>query len=153
MPPGKRSTDPSDYPVGKADYALRSVEGVRRRAREQGEHVGRFVERLLEGPLPWTKMRQAYGLLRLCERYGAPRVEALCARALAFEVLDVRRLERMLKAGADRPAPVESAGPAKIFVLPSSRFARPVTAFVTRATAAVLDEASNVNNDSDGGAA
>jgi hypothetical protein len=33
------------------------------------QHVGTYAERLLAGPLPWTRMRQAYGLLRLCERY------------------------------------------------------------------------------------
>jgi transposase len=148
VPPGKRSTDPSDYPVGKADYAMRSVDGVRRRAREQGEHVGRFAERLLDGPLPWTKMRQGYGLLRLCDRYGATRVDALCARALAFDVLDVPRLERMLKAGADRPPPVESAGPAKIFVLPPSRFARPSASFATRSVTS-----DGGPTDPDGGAA
>ncbi len=96
--PGKRSTDPGDYPVGKADHALRSVDSIRTRARERGQHVGTFVDRLLEGPLPWTKMRQAYGLVRLCDRYGADRVDALCARALAFDVLDVPRIDRMLKA-------------------------------------------------------
>jgi hypothetical protein len=75
--PGKRSTDPNDYPVGKADYALRSVDKLKERAREHGEHVGSFAERLLGGPLPWGRMRQGYGLLRLCERYGAERVDAL----------------------------------------------------------------------------
>jgi len=66
--PGKRSTDASDYPSHKAAYALRSVDDVKARARRMGEHVGRYAEQLLGGPLPWTKMRQAYGLLRLCER-------------------------------------------------------------------------------------
>jgi hypothetical protein len=131
VPPGKRSTDPSDYPAGKADYALRSVDAVRRRAREQGEHVGRFAERLLDGPLPWTKMRQGYGLLRLCERYGAARVNALCARALAFDVIDVPRIDRMLREGRDAHATL-GAGQAKLIVLPPSRFARPSAAFATR---------------------
>ncbi|HSY24592.1 MAG TPA: IS21 family transposase [Polyangiaceae bacterium] len=56
--PGKRSTDPADYPVGKPDYALRSVDNLKARAREHGEHVGAFAERLLGGPLPWARMRQ-----------------------------------------------------------------------------------------------
>ncbi len=95
--PGKRSTDAVDYPVGKAGYALRSVERIGTQARGQGAHVAEFVDQLLAGPLPWTRMRTAYGLLRLCDRYGAPRVDALCARAIAFDVLDVERIERMLK--------------------------------------------------------
>ncbi len=68
-----------------------------RSAREQGAHVGAFVERLLGGPVPWIKLRQACSLLRLCQRYGHHRVRALCARALAFEVIDVRRIQGMLK--------------------------------------------------------
>lgn len=95
-PPGKRSTDPSHYPAGKADYAMRSVDSVRTRSAQLGPSIGAFAERLLEGPLPWAKMRQAYGLLRLCDRYGAARVDAACARAIAFDVIDVTRIERML---------------------------------------------------------
>lgn len=89
--PGKRMTDPRDYPEGKADYAMRSVERVSAQARARGAHVGDFIAKLLEGPLPWTKMRQAYGLVRLCDRYGNARVDALCGRALAFGVLDIGR--------------------------------------------------------------
>jgi hypothetical protein len=120
--PGKRSTDPGDYPVGKADYAFRSVERIGAQARERGGHVGQFAERLLAGPLPWTRMRAAYGLLRLCERYGAERVDALCARALAFEVLDVGRIERMLKNAAKTESQAEARG--QVVRLPLGRFAR-----------------------------
>ena len=126
--PGKRSTDPNDYPVGKADYALRSVDGVKRRAREHGEHIGDFAERLLGGALPWVKLRPGYGLLRLCERYGKDRVDALCARALAFDVIDVPRIERMLKSAMQS----ESEGRARQGdPLPPSRFARDPSAFAT----------------------
>ncbi len=154
VPPGKRSTDPADYPVGKADYALRNVEGLKRRAREHGEHVGRFAERLLDGPLPWTKMRQGYGLLRLCERYGAPRVDALCARAMAFDVIDVPRIERMLREARDTQD-TSTGAPGKLIVLPPSRFARPSTAFATRAPvpSTTANRADLDRTDDDGGAA
>jgi hypothetical protein len=45
------------------------------RAKERGEHVGLFAQRLLGGPLPWTTMRQGYELLRRCDRYGDARVD------------------------------------------------------------------------------
>lgn len=129
--PGKRSTDLGHYPVGKAPYASRSVDSLIARARSLGEHVGRYAERLLAGPLPWVKMRQAYGLVRLCERYGTERVDALCARALAFDVVDVPRIERMLKQARRE----EQAAPAgKLVSLPTSRFARDSSAFVTMTT-------------------
>jgi transposase len=127
--PGKRSTDPSDYPVGKADYALRSVDGVKRRARELGEHVGDFADRLLGGALPWAKLRQGYGLLRLCERYGKERVDALCARSLAFDVVDVPRIERMLKSAIATETAASTTG--KLISLPPGRFARDLSAFAT----------------------
>jgi transposase len=127
--PGKRSTDPNDYPVGKSDYALRSVDKLKARAREHGEHVGSFAERLLSGPLPWGRMRQGYALLRLCDRYGAARVDALCARALAFDVVDVMRIERMLKNAQKIESDASAHG--KVVRLPEGRFARDVSTFAT----------------------
>jgi transposase len=126
--PGKRSTDTADYPVGTAPYARRSVESIIAKGREHGEHIGVYAERLLAGPLPWTRMRQAYGLLRLCDRYGADRVNAICARALAFDVIDVPRIERMLKAArtAEHTAPAGTVVP-----MPASRFARDPASFAT----------------------
>jgi hypothetical protein len=67
--PGKRSTDPADYPRTKTAYALRSVDALVGAARAKGQHVGAFAEKLLSGPLPWSKMRQAQALMRLCDRH------------------------------------------------------------------------------------
>jgi hypothetical protein len=92
--PGKRVTDPRDYPEGKADYAMRSVERISAQARARGARIGDFVAKLLEGPLPWTKMRQAYGLVRLCERYGD--------RA-RHDVVDLRAPREVLKRPTHRP--------------------------------------------------
>jgi len=127
--PGQRSTDPNDFPPGKAAWALRDVDSVVRAARSQGERIGEFAERLLAGPVPWLKLRQAYGLLRLCDRYGRERVNALCQRALAFEVFDVSRLEGMLKDA--RRTEDEEVAKGKVIPLPS-RFARDNASFATR---------------------
>ena len=123
VPQGKRSTDPSDYPEGKSTYALRSVEALLARAKTRGTHIGVYADNLLGGPLPWTRMRQAYGLLRLCDTYGDGRVEAVCQSALAFGVVDVGRIGRMLKAAA---APSGAPDVASITVVPitAPRFAR-----------------------------
>jgi hypothetical protein len=94
---GERSTDPKDYPPGKSAYALRSVDGLIAEARKRGHHVGTYAERILAGPLPWSRMRQCYALIGLCDKYGNGRVEALCQSALAFEVIDVVRLRDMLQ--------------------------------------------------------
>lgn len=126
---GQRSTDPKDFPPGKAAWALRDIDAVLGSARAQGAQVGAFAERLLDGPVPWLKLRQAYGLLRLCDRYGRERVNALCARALAFGVIDVPRLERMLKDA--RTTEGEAAASGRVIALPA-RFARAASAFATR---------------------
>ena len=128
--PGQRSTDPKDFPPGKAAWALRDVDSVLGRARGYGEKVGRFAERLLDGSVPWLKLRQAYGLLRLCERYGHDRVNALCGRALAFDVISVPRVEGMLKDERRTEDAAVAAG--RVIVLPA-RFARDVASFATRA--------------------
>jgi hypothetical protein len=73
-------------------------------------------------------MRQAYGLVRLCERYGSERVDGYCKRALEFDVVDVPRIERMLR---QTRRDEEAAPSGKVVVRPPSRFARDASAFAT----------------------
>jgi hypothetical protein len=109
---------------------LRDVDTVLRKAHEYGAKVGAFAQRLLDGPVPWLKLRQAYGLLRLCERYGQDRVNALCERALAFDVIAVPRLEGMLKDARRTEDAAVATG--RVIAMPA-RFARDASAFTTRA--------------------
>ena len=128
QPPGGRSTDPADYPADKSVYALRDVDSLRAKAKDKGVHIGIYADRLLGGPLPWTKMRQAYALLSLCEKYGDGRVEAMCQSALAFDVVNVSKVAAMLKSAAKAPRPSSSG---KVVQLPLPRFARPSAHFET----------------------
>jgi len=96
---GNRSTDPADFPTERRVYALRDVDALRRQAASYGDAVGRFAAAVLEGPLPWTRMRRLYAVLGLARRYGAARVNDACVIALAAEMLDVHRLNRMLALG------------------------------------------------------
>jgi hypothetical protein len=109
-PPGGRSTDPQDLPDEKRAYAMRDLEYLKRVAAGHGAAVGTYAERLLDSPLPWTRMRQVYRLLGLVRRYGAERVEQACQRALDLDVIDVTRisriLERALEATPSRPSHV-----------------------------------------------
>jgi transposase len=130
--PGKRSTDPSDYPEEKAPYAMRSIDALLVRAKARGEHVGVFAERLLGGPLPWTTMRQGYELVRLCDRYGDARVDAQCKAALDFDVIDVPKIGRRLKLAIATEECAQEQG--KLRLLPSAppRFARSTEVFATK---------------------
>lgn len=119
--PGKRSTNPAHFPPDKWIYAQRDSEALIRRARSHGRAVGEFAAKLFgASPMPWTRMRQLYMLLGLVKRYGEPRVDATCIDALAADMIDVFRLERMLKIAAPSPAPTEPAR-----VIPAGRFLRP----------------------------
>ena len=98
--PGQRSTDPNDFPPEKTAYALRDVAFLARQARGHGEAVGQYASALLEGTLPWTRMRQVYALLGLARRYGSARLEAACRIALDVDMVDVHRLRRLLEVAA-----------------------------------------------------
>ena len=127
-PPGGRSTDTSDYPPGRAAYATRDIDHLKREAKTHGAAIGIYAERLLGGDLPWTRMRQVYKLLGLVRRYGETRVNEACERALGFDVVDVNRLDRVLQQAANCP---EETPPRNIVQLPL-RFARPIADFAVR---------------------
>lgn len=127
QPPGGRSTDPADFPPEKAAYAMRDVAFLRRQAEEHGPAVGSFATALLQGPLPWTRMRQCFALLGLCKRYGSQRVNETCTVALAAEMHQVHRLERMLKLGPQ--APVNGTGSTGGNVVPLARYLRPASQY------------------------
>jgi transposase len=124
--PGQRSTDYADYPAALTPYALRAPDWCIRRGAELGPAVGQFLTVLLDGVFPWARLRQAQQLLRLADRFGAARVNAACARALAFDLVDVRRVQRILQTALEgEPAPGERGA---LVPLPA-RFARPPASF------------------------
>jgi transposase len=113
--PGGRSTDPGDYPAGRAEYALRDVATLTAKARAAGPAVGVYAARLLEVPLPWTRMRTVYRLLGLVRSYGPTAVDAACARALELDVVDVTKIARMLEQAREHePTPAEATGTAAV---------------------------------------
>jgi transposase len=105
-PPGGKSIDPSDFPPEKAPYAMRDVDFLAGEAKRHGDAVGEYARAILAGPLPWTRMRRVRALLSLAKKYG-DRVDEVCRIALAADMLDVRRLTRMLEA-AVAPSPAEA---------------------------------------------
>jgi transposase len=128
--PGTRTTDPSDYPTGTATYATRSIDTLRAQARAKGEHIAAYAERVLDIPLPWTRMRRVQELIRLCDKYGAGRVEAVCQSALAFDVIDVTRIARMLKEAIPPAKPGDDRR--RVVSIATPRFARGADHFATR---------------------
>jgi hypothetical protein len=97
-----------------------------RQAAPVGPAAEQFVRVLLGGVFPWARLRQAQKLLRLADRYGAARVNAACARALGFDLVDVGRVEAIVRAALEREPPVAERG--TVVVLPA-RFARAPESF------------------------
>lgn len=124
---GGRVTDPADLPAERTAYAMRDLEHLKRLAADAGPAVGAYATAVLDHPLPWTKMRQAYALLGLVKRWGPDRVEAACRRALDAEAIDVGLIGRMLdRATENTPADQPGPAPATPPTAPSkpARFAR-----------------------------
>ncbi len=65
-------------------------------AAAHGENVGIYAERILDDPLPWTRMRAVYRLLGLVRRYGPGPVDTACSRALDLHVVSVTKIASML---------------------------------------------------------
>ena len=120
QPRGGRATDPEDYPAELSAYTTRAPDRIRSKAAELGPAVGEFAQRHFDGPLPWAKVRQGHKLLRLGQRYTAPRPRCrLCRRALEVDLIDVRRVERILVQALE-----EETTPQPPLPLPTGRFAR-----------------------------
>ncbi|MEM9463541.1 MAG: IS21 family transposase [Myxococcota bacterium] len=136
QPPGGRSIDHGDYPQEKAAYTMRDPDRMVREAKGRGEHVGVFMEKLLEGDFPWAKLRQAQAPLRLCSKYGPQRVDVACRRALGFDVINVKKVERIIKL-APQPKPptpaVNGHQGGEVIQLPL-RFQRPAGSFTHHPT-------------------
>lgn len=124
---GERLTKPDHLPPEKALGLDRDPAAARARAALLGPSALAFVDRLLDDR-PMDRIDAVKAILRLAEKHGA-RLDAACARALAYDEIKVRAVKRILKLGLDVVPPDHLAhAPAP---LPStSQFARPYTDFL-----------------------
>jgi hypothetical protein len=95
----------------------------------QAAQIGPRTAELIEGlsaVRPMDRMRTAQGILSFARRVGAARLEAACARALAYGDVRYATIKGILKSGKDREPlqdPFAQPGP-----LPkTAAFARPVS--------------------------
>ena len=104
--PGGRSTDRVDLPEHKAGYAMRDLTQLIATCAGHGPNIGIYAERLLDDPLPWTRMRSVYRLLGLVRRYGPGPVETACSRSLDLDVVSVSKIASMLEKAIESEQPV-----------------------------------------------
>lgn len=130
QPAGGRSTDRDDLPEQKVGYAMRDLDRLIGTCSGHGRCVGIYAERLLDDPLPWTRMRAVYRLLGLVRRYGPGPVEAACGVALDLDVVAVGKIASMLERATETSTPaLPAAGSAA-----PSRFSRDPSEFATDRT-------------------
>lgn len=127
--PGGRSTDREDLPAEKTGYALRELDRLIGVCAGHGECIGIYAQRVLEDPLPWTRMRAVYRLLGLVRRYGPGPVETACARALELDVIAVAKIASMLQRATETQQPSLPAA-----AVGGGRFARDPAEFATGGT-------------------
>lgn len=129
--PGARSTDPGDLPAEKSAYALRDISRLIRICAGYGPNTGIYAERILDDPLPWTRMRAVYRLIGLVRQCGPDAVEAACSKALDVDVIAVGKIASMLAKATENTAPA--------LPLPTpagtARFARDPSEYATGAVA------------------
>jgi len=131
QPPGGRSTDREDLPVERAGYAMRDLTALVAVCTGHGPSTGIYAERLLDDPLPWTRMRSVYRLLGLVRRYGPGPVDTACTRSLDLDVVSVSKIASMLEKAIEREQPVLPAAAGS----PTARFARDPAEYATAARA------------------
>lgn len=107
---GERVTVVDHLPPDKAQYQLRNAVWCRRQAERIGPATGELIEQLLSrGPL--YGLRTAQSILRLADRHSEPRLEAACARCLAFDEFSYSSVKRILDHGLDKQLTLLDACP------------------------------------------
>lgn len=135
QPAGGRASDAADFPPGTDVYARRDVDKLARMAAARGEAIGIYAARILDTPLPWTRMRTVYALIGLARTYGNEPVEQACAAALELDVISVAKIKSIVEKGtgtqaAQAAARSRQAGEAASKVT-AARFARDPREFAT----------------------
>ncbi|HEY5847014.1 MAG TPA: IS21 family transposase [Microlunatus sp.] len=136
--PGRRRTDPDDLPAERTGYALRDLTRLIGVCAGHGTNIGIYAERILDDPLPWTRMRAVYRLLGVVRRYGPGPVEAACTTALDLDVVSVAKIEAMLAKATETTAPtlpIESPTATARFARNPSEYTLPANSGTEMATA------------------
>lgn len=103
--PGQRSTCNDHMPPEALAYKLADPQWCLTQAESIGPKCRALIERLFAHRV-LDNLRAAQGVVRLGKRFGNPRLEAACDRALAFDAPRYRTVKHILEKGLDQ----ESAG-------------------------------------------
>jgi transposase len=108
--PGLHTTVNAHRPKAHQHYAEWSVPRLRQWSQSRGGATGQVVRTILEqSPHPQQGLRSGLAVIRLEQSYGAERLEAACARALALGACSFKSIASILKHGLDAAAPDPAA--------------------------------------------
>ena len=119
--PGTRQTHLDHLPPEKVPGLTLSRDGCRQEAEKIGPATLQVVQTLLDDPV-LDRLPTVGRLLKLGREYGDQRLEAACARALAFADPSYKTVKGILKKGLEY-APAPEAAPSS----PATAFVRPLT--------------------------
>lgn len=106
------TTDPAHMPESHRRHGSWTPGRIISWAAKNGPATAALVEAILAARRhPEQGFRSCLGIVSLGKRYGAERVEAACARALAARAHSYRSVESILRTGLDAK-PLEAPAPA-----------------------------------------
>jgi transposase len=109
--PGKHTTLPEHMPKSHQKFLEWTPSRLIHWAGTIGPQTQKLVSFILENrPHPEQGYRSCLGVLRLQKRYTPQRLEAACARALAFKAYSYKNVESILKNGLDQQ-PLHTSSP------------------------------------------
>lgn len=121
--PGQRVTSKAHLPPETQAFFAKDRQWCASQAAAVGPQCRTLIERLLADNI-LERLRAAQGVLGLLKPYGAKRLEAACARALAHDSPHYRTAKTILSTKADlQGAPSDSHTPAAY--AGANRFTRP----------------------------
>ncbi|MBE0418305.1 MAG: IS21 family transposase, partial [Coriobacteriia bacterium] len=99
---GRTTTDPAHMPERHRAHAEWTPERIESWLAQTGPATAAFAVRVMDSfPHPELGFRSCLGLVRLGRKYGAERLEAACARALASGADRYRSIRSILENGLD----------------------------------------------------
>jgi transposase len=100
---GRATTDPEHMPAAHREVASWTPARISAWAARTGPATAALSEAIMASrPHPELGFRSCLGILRLADRYGPERLEAACARSLAYGARSYKSVKSMLAAGLDR---------------------------------------------------
>ena len=129
--PGTFRTNTEHYPPEKTALLQQTPRWCLWKAAAVGSNCADLIRRMLEDK-GLSRLRGVQGILRLADKYGNARLEAACARALAFEALEWRAVKTILEKGLDQvPQRPDASGQLHLPLIMTPRFGRDISAMLT----------------------